>query len=458
MNKSTSNMKARVTTAVAACAVMGLGLSGGTALGAVEYTVIDVRAFGEPDGIMGSRPADDGLNSLGDVVGTGAVTGGSTRPFYFKYPAGPVLNLGDFTGDFGLGGNDISRAHSINDLGWVVGSARNIIDGLSPFLYRDDNGNGVVDPGELRDLGWLPGTYWGSARAINNAMQVVIAGGTGNYLWNDDNDDLVVDAAELTLITTNSSEFVIAAMNENGDLLWADAGIVYRWIDANDDRVQDASEVATFDFTVFGGSSGGVYDMNNNGQVCGYMKDYPLNSSRGFIWTDANQNNVAEPSEFQDLGNPWYTNFFVRAINDHGQAVGGIAYSNIRDAHVWDPVNGLRNLNALIDPSLGYELRQAEAINNDGQIALYARFAGTTAERVLLLTPRVKPDRDYDGDVDMDDFDAFLQCMAGPAIPVTGGCEEADLDGDNDVDVADGAAVQRCVSGSGVPVWQGCDD
>jgi len=52
-------------------------------------------------------------------------------------------------------------------------------------------------------------------------------------------------------------------------------------------------------------------------------------------------------------------------------------------------------------------------------------------------------DLDDDGDVDLDDFAIFADCVSGPDVPVQPGCEAADLDSDGDVDLADFALFQR---------------
>ena len=57
--------------------------------------------------------------------------------------------------------------------------------------------------------------------------------------------------------------------------------------------------------------------------------------------------------------------------------------------------------------------------------------------------PPVACDFDRDGDVDGDDLKLFAACAAGPAIPLTSGCEGKDLDGDGDVDQDDFGIFQR---------------
>lgn len=48
-------------------------------------------------------------------------------------------------------------------------------------------------------------------------------------------------------------------------------------------------------------------------------------------------------------------------------------------------------------------------------------------------------DLDHDGDIDLEDWKRFKPCLMGPAVPVTPGCEDADLDFDNRVTLHDAA-------------------
>ncbi len=52
-------------------------------------------------------------------------------------------------------------------------------------------------------------------------------------------------------------------------------------------------------------------------------------------------------------------------------------------------------------------------------------------------------DLDSDGDVDADDLVILSNCLHGPGVPPTLGCEGADLTADSDVDIADFAEFQR---------------
>lgn len=69
-----------------------------------------------------------------------------------------------------------------------------------------------------------------------------------------------------------------------------------------------------------------------------------------------------------------------------------------------------------------------------------------------------KGNLDGDCDVDLDDLALWEACASGPAIPVFGGCTQADLDGDGDVDQSDFGIFQRCYSGTGKPADPDCAD
>ncbi|MHC4064226.1 MAG: proprotein convertase P-domain-containing protein, partial [Planctomycetota bacterium] len=57
-------------------------------------------------------------------------------------------------------------------------------------------------------------------------------------------------------------------------------------------------------------------------------------------------------------------------------------------------------------------------------------------------------DQDHDGDVDLDDFNIFAGCLAGPQIAYPPGCDDADIDIDGDVDLGDAAIFQEAFTGS----------
>ena len=60
----------------------------------------------------------------------------------------------------------------------------------------------------------------------------------------------------------------------------------------------------------------------------------------------------------------------------------------------------------------------------------------------MTSTP-IPGDLDGDGDVDLDDFDAFIACFTDTGGRIIAGCEACDLDGDADLDCGDWVLFQQ---------------
>src|SRR5205823_2426283 len=75
-----------------------------------------------------------------------------------------------------LGGTH-SIAYDINSTGHVVGTSELVSGASRAFIWHDDDGDGVADPGEMKDLNTLtpPGSNWTlqEARSINDRGQIV---------------------------------------------------------------------------------------------------------------------------------------------------------------------------------------------------------------------------------------------------------------------------------------------
>lgn len=77
---------------------------------------------------------------------------------------------------------------------------------------------------------------------------------------------------------------------------------------------------------------------------------------------------------------------------------------------------------------------------------------------VRLAIESVKPDLDFDLDVDQSDFGIFQSCYSGSGIAPAPVCDVCDFDADNDVDGDDFALFNQCVSGSDVQASRNCAD
>ncbi len=116
--------------------------------------------------------------------------------------------------------------------------------------------------------------------------------------------------------------------------------------------------------------------INNKSQVVGFFGGV-ASSSRAFLSDSTNG--------LQNLGTlDGYPNSYASDINNNGQIV-GYTFSDFR-ALLWD--NGvISDINTLIDPSSGWILGSANAINNKGQIVGEGRLNGQYGVRAFLLTP-----------------------------------------------------------------------
>jgi choline-sulfatase len=88
-------------------------------------------------------------------------------------------------------------------------------------------------------------------------------------------------------------------------------------------------------------------------------------------------------------------------------------------------------------------VRDPEATNSPQQLNVHLRVC-------------VASDFDLDGDVDLNDFTFFRNCLSGVGVPAEAGCEAADLDADADVDQVDFGIFQRCLSGNANPPDPNC--
>ncbi len=417
----------------------------------IEFDALDLLSMPQPTfDIAQARPnltlhrAEVGaINSLAQLTGQGDAgddeLNQNARPFFYHHAAGTVANLGDLTDDFADPAapplNGRSKGLGLNDLGWVVGvsstAAGTGIADDRPFLWLDDDANHANTPGEMRSLTINPGATRGSAARVNNAGQVLINGDSGLY-----RGDFSLNAGALSepgprLLIAPAAD--IADMNEAGDVAYilGNAGFVWRDID-NDDQA-DPNETTQIPFMSTNPlwQTAQVFAINNVGQAVGTMRN-DHGRFVGFLWSDLDQDNlfdfndtntngIFEASETSDEvirfhGDPaginaTLGNTFARDLNDQGQVVGGFDDSTIRDAFIFDAINGMRSLNGLIDFSFPLLMSQGEAINNAGQIAVLGKdFSGTTDHLVLLspLTIPIEGDLNSDGFVGIEDLNVVL--------------------------------------------------
>jgi len=429
--------------------MLAVGVTAAPCHADIEYTAANLfttaqPAFditeGRPDMRL-SRPTIGSINSTGQIVGTGDAASGQlsqdTRPFFYDPDQATTANLGDLTGDFAdplnPSRNGPSQALSINDIGWVVGlSSTTTGTGNAddrPFLWFDDDGNHTHTTGEMHELNLNPGAAFGKALRVNNSDQLLIDGDTGLY-----RADVALNAGSVIepgVRTFIASGVAAPDMNDAGEVSYIAGNAGFVWRDLNNDDTADPGETTQIPFmsSVFENTQ--VLSINNNGQVVGTMRNdhgkdigfiwTDLNNDNVFDWTDSNNNGFFEANETSSEvarfhGDPAGINApsgstFVFDINDSGLAVGGYFDSSNRSAFIYDPVNGMRFLDDLIDDAFPLDLREADAINNAGRITAVGRLAPNSPDQFVLLTPlppALEGDLDGDGFVGIDDLNMVL--------------------------------------------------
>jgi probable HAF family extracellular repeat protein len=160
--------------------------------------------------LTGSPCYAQDVNNAGHVVGESG-TGSNRRAFLYD---GSMKNLGTLGGSY-------SGAYGINTAGQVVGQSWTSTGATRAFRWTDTNTNGLADPGEMIDLGALPGAASSHARGINDAGQVVGHCVTPShaFVWTDADGDNVADAGEMLDLGSPDGSSFANAINASSDIV-----------------------------------------------------------------------------------------------------------------------------------------------------------------------------------------------------------------------------------------------
>lgn len=302
----------------------------------------------------GSEAID--INHRGDVVGH-FTSGDATRGFVFT-------NSG-FT-EIGTFGGQNSFATAINDHGQVVGRAATLSGQNRAFLFSG---------GTLQDLGTLGGTY-SEAYDINNRGVIV---------------GISAPADAPNLVFRRGFRYADGTMTMLGTLPDGSGSDAYAINNKGLIGGGAAEGLDTFPgfpthAVLFRGDSvdllvplgygdSAVYGLNDRGQAVGGIPN--KTSAHGFHAFLYDHGTVI------DLGvlDATSDESIARGINNRGQVVGNSwvrldpIYSTLH-GFLYDRDGGMVDLNTLIDPDSGWVIRDANAINDAGQIAATACRAG----------------------------------------------------------------------------------
>jgi hypothetical protein len=173
-------------------------------------------------------------------------------------------------------------------------------------------------------------------------------------------------------------------------------------------------------------------DINDSGQVIGRAIS-GSEPERPFVWTDADGFTF-----LPTIPGGEYGYMYVNSINNDGVVIGeALDWSETEwKAFIWDPTNGIRVLEDLVEEPANFLMENAYDINDNGWIVGSGHFGPAWAtQRGYVLKPlaneTIPGDLDGDGAITVSDL-LILLADWGPCIDCP-----ADLDGNDTVDVAD---------------------
>jgi probable HAF family extracellular repeat protein len=282
------------------------------------YSVTDLGALG------GSSTVAFGINNSGTAVGWGEASTGNTGAF----SSGAGGSMQDLPG---LAGSTDTYAYGINSSGTIVGTSyvngqphgeiwngsKSTDLGAGIFATGINDSGAVIGGdghaflltnGTFADLGVLGGGNWSSAYGVNNAGTVVGYGNIGNGMF-------------------------------RGFVWTPDRGM---------------QQLGTF-----GGNNSYATAINSSGEVVGHAS---LSSGYENAFLEAG-------GVMTDLGSLGGGSSYAYGINDSGVVVGYSWVAGDDNPQAFVYMNGvMQDLNALIPSGSGWDLLEAYAINNGGEI------------------------------------------------------------------------------------------
>lgn len=311
------------------------------------YTITGLGTLG------GCCSSGTGINDFGQVVGHSTLAGGASRAFLWQDAV--MTNLGTLPG-YSLG----SSASAINASSQVVGTSQSSVS-IRAVLW---------DGGETLDVGSLGGQSF--ADGINDVGHVIGNSRAGSlpyfhaFLWRDGvMMDIGPPGVNTYATSINDGGQIVGQLHPGGSgrpyaLLWQE-GVM--------------TNLNTLIPPGSGWELSRAEGINISGQIVG--SGHYQGASRLFLWDHGEVFALALP--------PGYTSGSVRAISELGRIVGSAAGpGGSRRAMLWQhdvPID----LNGVLPPGSGWELRAAHGINSRGQIVGDGVYSGQN--RGFLLTP-----------------------------------------------------------------------
>ncbi|MDJ0554170.1 MAG: DUF3466 family protein [Microcoleaceae cyanobacterium MO_207.B10] len=320
---------------------------------AYKYHVTDLGTLG------GSLSLAKDINKYGQIVGYSINKNGEQRAFVWDNNQGMQ--------DIGTLGGDFSCAYGINDYGQVVGYSVCNNGQQRAFIWDATKGiQSLNTQGEIST----------EAYSINNLGQVVGLSITSNgqraaFIWDStkgmQNIGIPGEVESSAYAINNYGQVV--GYSISSDLIVT----AFTW---NSDK-------GTQELPGFLGS-----DINSDGYVVGFHA-IPEDSNRAFVYDG---NKALDLGTISGDMNLQFFDSQANSINNSGLIVG---YSDKlinfyqkkweKRAFISDTLNNIQDLNDLVDPASGWILREAESINDNGQIVGWG--SKDDCRHGFLLTP-----------------------------------------------------------------------
>jgi probable HAF family extracellular repeat protein len=305
--------------------------------------------------------AGNGINEVGQIVGTVSNANGVMHAaLYFQ---GKVTDLGALPSPTGDPRLSPSVAMAVTESGLVVGQSEGPDFNTHAVSFLN---------GKVQDLGTLGG-FNSSANAVNEEGKIV---GTSDTSANDGTQHAFVSSSKglIDIGTLNGTGSSVAhGINDYGMIVGESST-------ASGDTHAFLYQNGKFtDIGTLGGTFSTATAISIQGLVVGYST--PTNDPllvHAFAYYRG---------KLQDLGELGGNSSSANAINDLGQIVGVTNLGGPGNSHAFIYSFGqYQDLNNLIDPNSGWELTNATAINDEGEIIGTGLFNG--AFQTFLLTPK----------------------------------------------------------------------
>lgn len=242
----------------------------------------------------------------------------------------------------------------LNDSGSIVGTLHSYCDDEEEeevFIWDQKEG--------LRYPILDDSTHLSKALGINNSGQVLCTLDERLFIWHDLEDIVEVDFPNSYFpVGIDENSHLLFAQQNSGPLLFPEGTFCF-W-DSHLRNFIFPKELWLFPQT-----------FNPKGDVAGMMRVERIDGMKTYFWTWSQEKNSCEYfSPVETENEKWIT---INAMNDRNEIVGVFEQETDEDldeenAFIWSEENGMRNLNDLINPTLGWELISANAINNRGEI------------------------------------------------------------------------------------------